>query len=109
MSRKSQTGLDLYLKMMLVFQLEQTRSLCRYIVGVFGLEQQVVSKDHVKMVVWERGAGRTLACGTGACALVVAGVLEGRINRVCRVDLPGGPLDIEWRKKEKNKEQKKRN
>eukprot|EP01026_Neomeris_dumetosa_P077370 TRINITY_DN83481_c0_g1_i1.p1 TRINITY_DN83481_c0_g1~~TRINITY_DN83481_c0_g1_i1.p1 ORF type:complete len:331 (-),score=32.08 TRINITY_DN83481_c0_g1_i1:210-1175(-) len=58
---------------------------------------QVVSKDHVKMVVWERGAGRTLACGTGACALVVAGVLEGRINRVCRVDLPGGPLDIEWR------------
>eukprot|EP01025_Chloroclados_australasicus_P044679 TRINITY_DN48591_c0_g1_i2.p1 TRINITY_DN48591_c0_g1~~TRINITY_DN48591_c0_g1_i2.p1 ORF type:complete len:354 (-),score=35.91 TRINITY_DN48591_c0_g1_i2:163-1143(-) len=58
---------------------------------------QVMSKDHVKMVVWERGAGRTLACGTGACALVVAGVLEGRINRICKVDLPGGPLDIEWR------------
>ena len=36
------------------------------------------------MAVWERGAGRTLACGTGACALVVAGVLEGRINRSCR-------------------------
>jgi diaminopimelate epimerase len=59
---------------------------------------QVISPSHVKMVVWERGAGRTLACGTGACALMVAGVLEGRLDRskVCRVDLPGGPLDIEW-------------
>ncbi len=36
------------------------------------------------MVVWERGAGRTLACGTGACATVVAGVLEGRVDRICR-------------------------
>lgn len=58
---------------------------------------QVLSRGHVKMSVWERGAGRTLACGTGACALVVAGVLEGRIDRTSRVDLPGGPLDIEWR------------
>jgi diaminopimelate epimerase len=58
---------------------------------------EVVSRQHVRMVVWERGAGRTLACGTGACALVVAGVLEGRIDRDCRVDLPGGPLQIEWR------------
>jgi diaminopimelate epimerase len=49
------------------------------------------------MVVWERGAGRTLACGTGACATVVAGVLEGHVDRSCRVDLPGGPLHIEWR------------
>jgi diaminopimelate epimerase len=49
------------------------------------------------MAVWERGAGRTLACGTGACALVVAGVLEGKVDRICRVDLPGGPLEIEWR------------
>jgi diaminopimelate epimerase len=38
----------------------------------------------VRMIVWERGAGRTLACGTGACAVVVAGVLEGRIARKCR-------------------------
>lgn len=45
---------------------------------------QVLSRSHVKMVVWERGAGRTLACGTGACALVVAGVLEGHIDRTCR-------------------------
>jgi diaminopimelate epimerase len=58
---------------------------------------EVLSRSHVKMSVWERGAGRTLACGTGACALAVAGVLEGRIDRKCRVDLPGGPLNIEWR------------
>lgn len=45
---------------------------------------QVLSRGHVRMTVWERGAGRTLACGTGACALVVAGVLEGRIDRSCR-------------------------
>ncbi len=58
---------------------------------------EVLSRSHVRMVVWERGAGRTLACGTGACATVVAGVLEGRVDRNCRVDLPGGPLQIEWR------------
>eukprot|EP00246_Nothoceros_aenigmaticus_P010330 TRINITY_DN26761_c0_g1_i1.p1 TRINITY_DN26761_c0_g1~~TRINITY_DN26761_c0_g1_i1.p1 ORF type:complete len:237 (+),score=30.38 TRINITY_DN26761_c0_g1_i1:216-926(+) len=57
---------------------------------------EVLSPSHVRMRVWERGAGPTLACGTGACALVVAGVLEGRIERACRVDLPGGPLEIEW-------------
>ena len=57
---------------------------------------EVVTPSHVKMMVWERGAGRTLACGTGACATVVAGVLEGKIERKCRVDLPGGPLFIEW-------------
>ncbi|XP_073310667.1 diaminopimelate epimerase, chloroplastic-like [Primulina huaijiensis] len=58
---------------------------------------QVFSPSHLKMRVWERGAGATLACGTGACAVVVAAVLEGRAGRSCRVDLPGGPLDIEWR------------
>jgi len=57
---------------------------------------QVISREHVKMRVWERGAGATLACGTGACATVVAGVLEGKVDRNCRVDLPGGPLFIEW-------------
>jgi len=57
---------------------------------------QVLSPSHVRMVVWERGAGRTLACGTGACATVVAGVLEGLTQRTCQVDLPGGPLLIEW-------------
>jgi len=57
---------------------------------------EVLSPSHVRMMVWERGAGRTLACGTGACATVVAGVLEGKTDRACRVDLPGGPLFIEW-------------
>ncbi|CAA0836438.1 Diaminopimelate epimerase- chloroplastic [Striga hermonthica] len=61
---------------------------------------QVFSPSHVKMRVWERGAGATLACGTGACAVVVAAVLEGRTGRSCRVDLPGGPLDIEWREED---------
>jgi len=40
--------------------------------------------------------GATLACGTGACAVVVAAVLEGHTGRSCTVDLPGGPLEIEW-------------
>jgi diaminopimelate epimerase len=57
---------------------------------------QVVRRDYIKMAVWERGAGRTLACGTGACATVVAGVLEGRSDRTAVVELPGGPLKIEW-------------
>ena len=48
------------------------------------------------MKVWERGVGPTLACGTGACASVVAGVLNGHVDRLCRVSLPGGDLDIEW-------------
>ncbi|KAL3358522.1 hypothetical protein AABB24_015566 [Solanum stoloniferum] len=61
---------------------------------------QVFSPTHLKMRVWERGAGETLACGTGACAVVVAAVLEGRAARRCTVDLPGGPLDIEWSEKD---------
>ncbi|EXB67890.1 Diaminopimelate epimerase [Morus notabilis] len=61
---------------------------------------QVFSPSHVKMRVWERGAGATLACGTGACAVVVAAVLEGRAGRNCTVDLPGGPLQIEWREED---------
>lgn len=57
---------------------------------------EVVSTDYVKMRVWERGAGITLACGTGACATVVAGVLTGHNDRLCTVELPGGCLQIEW-------------
>jgi diaminopimelate epimerase len=57
----------------------------------------VVDRAHVNMVVWERGCGVTLACGTGACAVAVAGVLTGRTDRTCEVMLPGGPLSIEWR------------
>lgn len=57
---------------------------------------QVVRPDYLKMRVWERGAGITLACGTGACASVVAGVLTGKSDRFCTVELPGGCLEIEW-------------
>ncbi|CAN0049445.1 unnamed protein product [Ectocarpus fasciculatus] len=58
---------------------------------------QVLNRGHVKMVVWERGCGITQACGTGACALVVASVLAGLADRKCTVTLPGGDLLIEWR------------
>jgi diaminopimelate epimerase len=57
---------------------------------------QVVSRDYLKMRVWERGAGITLACGTGACASLVAAVLTGRSDRLATVELPGGCLEIEW-------------
>ncbi|MBN3896960.1 MAG: diaminopimelate epimerase, partial [Nostoc sp. NOS(2021)] len=57
---------------------------------------QVVRRDYLKMRVWERGAGITLACGTGACASLVAGVLTGKCDRAATIELPGGPLQIEW-------------
>ncbi len=57
---------------------------------------QVVSRNYIKMRVWERGAGATLACGTGACAAVVAGVLNDQCDRLCTVNLPGGDLKINW-------------
>lgn len=57
---------------------------------------QIIRRDYVKMRVWERGAGVTLACGTGACASVVAGVLAGKCDRMAAVELPGGILQIEW-------------
>lgn len=58
----------------------------------------VRSGSHIDMRVWERGAGPTLACGTGACATLVAAVLEGRTGRQAVVSLPGGDLEIEWSK-----------
>lgn len=57
---------------------------------------QVVRPDYLKMRVWERGAGITLACGTGACAALVAAVLNGKSDRSATVELPGGCLKIEW-------------
>ncbi len=57
---------------------------------------QVLSGDEVNFRVWERGVGETLACGTGACAAVVAGALTGRTGRRVTVHLPGGDLDIDW-------------
>ena len=58
---------------------------------------QKIAEDHIRLRVWERGAGLTLACGTGACAAVVAGVRQHRLSRICRVDVDGGRLDIHWR------------
>ena len=57
---------------------------------------QVLDPGRVRVRVWERGSGPTLACGTGACAVVVAGALTGRTGRRVTVELPGGPLEIHW-------------
>jgi diaminopimelate epimerase len=57
---------------------------------------QVVSPNEFIMRVWERGSGETMACGTGACASAVAGVLTGRTNRIVTAHLRGGDLKLEW-------------
>jgi diaminopimelate epimerase len=57
---------------------------------------QIKSPDEVTMRTWERGSGITLACGTGACAVVVAGVLSGRTGRQITAHLPGGDLTLQW-------------
>lgn len=57
---------------------------------------QVVSRNHLRVRPWERGAGPTLACGTGACAAVVAAALTGRAERTVQVTLPGGVLQVRW-------------
>jgi len=56
----------------------------------------VTARDSATVRTWERGAGMTLACGTGACAVVVAGVLTGRLDRFASVRMPGGTLEAEW-------------
>ena len=58
---------------------------------------QVIDRTHLSMRVWERGSGETLACGTGACATLVAAVLNGLCERKVRIQLLGGTLEIEWR------------
>ncbi|MBE7366143.1 diaminopimelate epimerase [Ramlibacter pallidus] len=57
---------------------------------------QVVDRGRIRLRVWERGAGETLACGTGACAAVVAGIRLGRLDRRVDVETRGGLLTIEW-------------
>ncbi len=57
---------------------------------------QIVARDHIRLRVFERGAGETLACGTGACAAVVAGIRLGLLDPVVDVDARGGRLTIEW-------------
>jgi len=58
---------------------------------------QIVSRSRIRLRVYERGAGETLACGTGACAAVVAGIRQGLLDAVVDVDTRGGRLTIEWR------------
>lgn len=58
---------------------------------------QVLSRTHIKQRTWERGAGITLACGTGACSCAVSSVLNGKTDRNVKVSLPGGDLQIEYK------------
>ena len=59
---------------------------------------QIINKNNIKVRVWERGAGETLACGTGACAATVASGLNGYTDANVTVELPGGKLEVEWGK-----------
>ena len=59
---------------------------------------EIKDKNHIKMRVWERGTGETLACGTGACASVVAGGVNGYTDSEVIAELPGGKLSIKWDK-----------
>lgn len=61
---------------------------------------QLLSPQEVRVRVWERGSGETLACGTGACAVCVAGVLTGRTGREVLAHLPGGDLKLHWSEKD---------
>ena len=61
---------------------------------------EILSPDSLKMRVWERGTGETMACGTGACASLVAAVLNGKSRRQATLHLQGGDLQIEWNEKD---------
>lgn len=57
---------------------------------------QIVSRTHIRLRVWERGAGETLACGTGACAAVVTGIRWGLLDDTVRVSTRGGDITVTW-------------
>ncbi|MAC57865.1 MAG: diaminopimelate epimerase [Novosphingobium sp.] len=57
----------------------------------------ITARDAITLRVWERGAGLTRACGTGACATAIGAMTRGLVDRKVTVTLPGGPLQIEWR------------
>ena len=57
---------------------------------------EVIDRQAIRLRVWERGSGETMACGTGACAAVVTGIDQGLLDSPVEVSLPGGKLDIEW-------------
>ena len=56
----------------------------------------IADRNNIEMRVWERGSGETLACGTGTCATVVAGILNGLVDNDVTVHLLGGDLEIHW-------------
>ncbi|CCG85597.1 diaminopimelate epimerase [Erwinia piriflorinigrans] len=58
---------------------------------------EVVHREHIRLRVYERGAGETQACGSGACAAVAVGIQQGLLAEKVRVDLPGGSLNIAWK------------
>ena len=64
--------------------------------GSTSTSSRCMGPGEVPMRTWERGTGITLACGTGACAVCVAGVLTGRTERTILAHLPGGDLELEW-------------
>ncbi len=57
---------------------------------------QIIDRNHIRLRVYERGTGETLACGTGACAAVVTGIVQGLLDPEVQVSLPGGKLMIKW-------------
>ena len=57
---------------------------------------QILNESHIRLRVFERGSGETLACGSGACAAVAIGQIQGKLSKDVRVDLPGGSLRIRW-------------
>ena len=57
---------------------------------------QIIDRGHVRLRVWERGAGATLACGTGACAAAAVLRRRGKVDASVAVELPGGTLQIDW-------------
>ncbi|MEW9503646.1 diaminopimelate epimerase, partial [Jeotgalibacillus marinus] len=61
---------------------------------------QIVSRDHIILRTWERGAGLTRACGSAACATLVAAVRKNLTDRTARVSQAGGDLTIEWRERD---------
>ncbi len=63
---------------------------------------KILSRNEINLDVWERGCGITLACGTGACASVTAGILNGLLDDKVKVNLPGGQLEIEWQGTKEN-------